>query len=90
MEYRMRDLLAYAKTIERLEPELRSAFDIAFRNPTDAAVVAFEAFEAADRLEELCALIETAEELGIVNAERLDRLRLEWEHAAAPGCEEVR
>jgi len=76
-------VLEFAKMINRLPTDQRRAFELAFFNPTDAAIVCFESFLEADLIEELSELIDLAIFLKIANAYGLDRRLSVWMHTEA-------
>jgi len=74
----LRDLRAFTARIDRLSDEQRDAVRVMFHNPTDAAVVAFEAFDEGDALDELRAILDTARACNVEHADTLDAAFVAW------------
>jgi hypothetical protein len=71
----LKQLQRFVAAVNALPEERRRAVELAFHNPTDAAVAVFELFgEDADRFIEL---VDTSRDLGVTNAERIADLVLE-------------
>jgi hypothetical protein len=77
----LNELRGFLIALDTLPADLKRAFELALFNPTDAAAVVAEQFDAAGELEELIEMLEQAEDLHIKNAERASDLVRDWMNA---------
>lgn len=74
----LKGMMKFNARIARLDADLRRGFELLFHNPTDACVPVFDMFLAADAVEELADLLDTAELFGLEHADLVSSRLTRW------------